>query len=628
MSSEYPVLQYLTSGTRKLFGFKKGEFRFNGGDFYRLFKLRAEEKRTGVNNLLSDKDRLEYSKCYAVAVGSIINRWYKKPDTAFDEEFQIKFFHEGVAYLSRYYEKKPDERFFNQFKNPPKTESEEESIANWVIQKAEWYLKSVSKAWYKKLYKRQCIDYDALQIAREEYKQQLEVGLYPEEVNIDNFRDKECWKQVHSGSEKFDTYIDSQASTLDTHEFHLIEDFIHRLENSEALTKSYDLDSTANRLRLDHQDRIKKLYSIFSINQIEEIKSVSMWEVQRIELDIDSVYMIFQALEHGYQLSLDGKQFLLLQYLRIAIEVLRHYEDFTIDDDGTTIHSPSQMAFLGTVIGQAYTYFNNKFDSVIIQPLSKITPNSKDDEKKLPKERKEKLFSIISKYILKNIDSRFEEYNSKKTQLTLKAYKTENVHQSSMDYVLKLEKAFGNFDNFDRFIHKLILQQSVPSLFDIEDFILKFGAQTSTKDIKAIMRSIISSLGYEIIEKGETENGFIYRGRGGKFADQTTIDSSERIIRIGLSINTGDKPTQQEVVDQYNMMRKESIHAPTLISTSGFQDIVEDYHCEDESLRKYSRVGKIDLLKLAELIKENYHRLPDSEKERIQTLIEELVTDF
>jgi hypothetical protein len=81
LNNEYPINTYITSKSKGIFGLKKNEFEFNGGDFHRLFRLRQKELIEGINILTQD-DQLEYMKCYAVAVGNIIKKFFwDKPET-------------------------------------------------------------------------------------------------------------------------------------------------------------------------------------------------------------------------------------------------------------------------------------------------------------------------------------------------------------------------------------------------------------------------------------------------------------------------------------------------------------------------------------------------------------------
>jgi hypothetical protein len=491
MSNEQRFLQFLTNETVAVYGLTEKTFHFSGGDFYELFSLRVKEIEQD-RNILTPVQQREYMKCYAVAVGSIINKWYKRPDTREGEEFQTKFFQERVLTLCNFYEKDPQGNFFKVHKDPPTTEAEEVSIANYLIQKAKWVMEYTSRDYFTSFYKKRCIDYPAYKEARTLYNEMKDKEPTLRKPTVDDFRDSDCAKEIEMPRDSEGEFIDI-ADTYTTEDLDHLDEYFLIPGKSKPLTSTPDIEVLISRLQLDHSSRIKRLFDSFSPNDIREMVPSKMWEINHIQPDMKKTRQIFHHMSLGHTLNNRGKQFLLQQYLTIAVAVFTKYDRFSIADSGVTEHSRAQMKFLATVIAKTYVHFNNSYEKEIIDALAKLTNN---EAKQVALEgdnvRLQKLFRIISEHIEKVVSSGFSDYKKVEPMLAVSTEELE-VHIPAFD----LHEIFKTKEIFETFFDMVKIRLHSQDILRSEAFVEEL--QDNAHAMK-LYEAVLLGLGYEKIE--------------------------------------------------------------------------------------------------------------------------------
>ncbi len=618
-----------------------------------------DKKRKGLN--LTAKDNIDYMKALCVAVFDAVN--YKsssqrKRGTSLSDDQEIEYLSQNVRLIDGYYSRSMNTTVFKEYPTLHDAQNRTADLRGYFFNKACLLVDTSISDGKDKQLREDGIDpnkYRAALRALEKQKIQAKKDLLAkkkadplknwdvedqkldellaQEVDVEQYRDqsyhrksKRSYEEISSfvkGAFSYDqedydeivsSSVDDDINPLDIDRLttgkevpDMIADHIEPNPHKISNPHSTQIESIAQTFGAYDEPKMKALFQYFNNNRVNEVTTGKMWSVRYYQMDMPRLWMTFQEIDRGGILTKEGKEFLLMQYLMIAVSVYKNHKNFQINEKtGEALLNRDQMVFMTLVVSGAYKHFFQKYRSTIL-----TVPNS---------DEREAIFVKVKEYFVHRVNKALKD-----PKITTALPMAKMMIAESDLYLTNFELDLAQIldeESFSDFV------DSVKALIGKDEIVgdinlLKDAVKVmNLGQVKSALLTVLSASGYKLIPDSGEENSFSIEGPKSAIHYELPTTDSKETCKFGVSIITGDCDGQQ-LKESIQFSRSQKAERSLVISTcEGFSD---DFK---KAKRTAPHLETWDLIDLVGMIQHTYEKMTEEEREKIDTVIEELILDF
>jgi hypothetical protein len=650
------LFKYLVESELLSYNFKEGEpITF---DPIRIWKI-LDKKRNGLD--LTTLDKIDYMKALSVAVFDAVNfksSKQKKRGTPLSDDQELEYLSQNVRLLDGYYTRRMKTTFFTKFPTLTSAQADPYEIRKYFFNKACSLVDTSISDGKDKQFRDDGIDpkkYRAALRALEKQKVKAKKDLLAkkkadptndwdeedqklnellaQEVDVELYRDKSFHRKSKRSYEEICTFVegafsydkedyddvDSDSTIYDYDPLLLdrmttgnqipdkIADHIEPDPSKVSNPLSSQIEVIAQSFGAYDEPKMRTLFQYFNNNRVDEVQHGKMWSVKYYQMDMPKLWMTFHEIDRGGILTKEGKEFLLMQYLMIAVSVYKNHKHFQIKDDtGEALLNRDQMVFMTLVVSGAYKHFFHKYRTTI------LTVQNSDE--------REAIFKKVKEYFVHRVNKALNDPKiATALPMAMMMRADSDLMQTEIDLDLVQILDESMFSDFVDRVKALLSKNDI-----IDDIGLLKDVVRGMKDeqIKTVIRSVLSASGYKIIPDSDKDPSFVIEGPKAPIHIEHKAQKTDDKCQIGVSFYVNglagsDLKKAQSFSKEFNAERS------LVIST-------EEHFSQDfkDARKRATNYEAWDLMDIVSMIQQTYDQMNDSEREKIDDVIEELILDF